>query len=158
MTQFLQERLIATCSSDAEKMLHAEIANMNQASSKAAIQNLILYLRTNTSTSDHDKHMNTTFINFLERSQCPPSENSCLNLHIHTIVYMLNSRQILIGNTSIAPESSMSTCALGSPESPSQTPCEASCEVSCEASCDASCDVSCEADDEFLREMKQLGL
>ena len=137
MIELFQENLIATCTSDAEKFLQTEITNMNQPSSKPAVQNLLSYLQNNKPQSDHGRNMHTTFVNFLERSQCPEGENTCLNLHIHTIVYLINSRQILIGNTSNTTESTMSASALESPESESETLNEA---------------------DEFLLEMKELGL
>ena len=137
MIELFQENLIATCTSDAEKFLQTEITNMNQPSSKPAVQNLLSYLQNNNPKTEHDRNMHTTFVNFLERSQCPEGENTCLNLHIHTIVYLINSRQILIGNTSNTTESTMSASALESPESESETLNEA---------------------DEFLLEMKELGL
>ena len=137
MTELVQQHLIATCTSEAEKLLQTEITNMNEPSSKPAVQNLLSYLQNNKPQSDHGRNMHTTFVNFLERSQCPEGENSCLNLHIHTIVYLINCRQILIGNTSNTAESSMSASILETPESDSKAASEA---------------------DEFLLEMKELKL
>jgi hypothetical protein len=140
MTELVEEHFIATCTSDAERLLQQEIANMNVAGSQAAVQNLLSYLHNNIPETDHERNMHTTFVNFLERSQCPEGKNSCLNLHIHTIVYLLNSKQLLIGNTSNALESftSPSECPLEIPES-------------------SALPIAGEAD-EFLREMKELGL
>jgi hypothetical protein len=93
----------SNCTSDSEKLLQEQISSMYEAASQPAVENLLTYLRN--STGHNSPNMYTTFVNFLERSKCPEGENSCLNLHIHSMVYLLNSKQLLIGNTSTAEDS-----------------------------------------------------
>jgi hypothetical protein len=84
-------------------VLQDEIASMAAPAEKAAVGNLLAHLYHNIPTDKHAATMHTTYVNFLEKAQCPEGENSCLNLHIHAIVYLLNSRQLLICSSCSAP-------------------------------------------------------
>jgi hypothetical protein len=129
--------LESNCTSDSEKLLQEEITSMYKTASQPAVENLLIYLRN--STGHTNPNMCTAFVNFLERSKCPEGENSCLNLHIHSMVYLLNSRQLLIGNTSTAEDSQV--LPSSSENSSKQVHGETLSEV-----------------DDFLTEMKELGL
>jgi hypothetical protein len=88
-----------SCTSLSEADLREETSKMNYPASPEAVQSLLQHMHFTMPSCSEDRNLYTTCINFLERSIDPVGKDSCLNLHIHVIVYLLNGKQLLIGGS-----------------------------------------------------------